>query len=182
MTIEKKETIAATMATLMASGPSTTTYSTYKALNDAVGAVHGYLAGKVQALAGEKAWAWAKDTATGKWRKATDAEIQACRDNAATKNHGTRTSKVLGDADRAALDAQVTALEAVNNPALAPLLADLRGKVIADDTARKGSLKDRLQAAVDKLGLDKAVEVLEKAVDLAADNAEAAADLAAENA
>ena len=79
MTIEKKETIAETMRAFMGSGPSTATYPTYKALNDAVGAVHGLPEGKCQALAGEKAWAWHADTVTGKWRKATEAETEAKR-------------------------------------------------------------------------------------------------------
>lgn len=159
--IEKQDTIAATMRHLMATGPSITDYPNYKALNDAVGAAHGLPEGKCQALAGEKAWAWYADTATGRWRKATPEEVESRRQKAATKAHGTRKAKVLSDADRAALDAQVAALEAVDNPALAPLLEDLRGKQAADDAARKGSLKDRLQGLVDRLGLETVVEVLE---------------------
>ena len=168
--MQKKETIAATMAAFMAAGPSVTEYGTYKALNDAVGAVHGLDKGKCQALAGAKAWAWFADTTTGKWRKATDDEFQAKQDAAAGKNNGgTRKSKVLSDEDRAALDAQVAALETVNNPALAPLLAGLKAQQASDDQARKGSMKDRLQAAIAKLGIDRAVTLLEEAV--AAENA-----------
>ena len=157
----KQETIAATMATLMASGPAVATYPTYKALNDAVGAVHGLTEGKCQALAGEKAWAWTPDTVSGAWRKATDVEFANRKAKAATKAHGTRKSKVMTDEDRAALDAQVTALETVNNPALAKLLADSKAQQAADDQARKGSLKDRLQAAIDKMGLEWVVTALE---------------------
>lgn len=163
--MEKKDTIAATMRALMESGPSVETYPTYKALNDAVGKVHNLPAGKCQALAGEKAWAWYADTDTGTWRKATEAEIESKRTAAAGKAHGGPRSKVLSDADRTALDAQVTALQTVANPALAPLLADLKAKQAADDAARKGSLKDRLQAAIEKLGLEKAVDILEARAD-----------------
>ena len=174
MDIKKQDTIAETMRQFMSTGPSTATYPTYKALNDAVGAVHGLKEGKCQALAGEKAWAWHPDTELGIWRKATDEEVKAKRTAAAGKNHGgSRKAKVLSEADRAALDAQVTALEAIDNPALAPLLEDLKAKQAADDLARKGSLKDRLAAAVDKLGMDKAVTLLEAA---AAEDAEDAED------
>ena len=175
-TMTKQDTIAATMATLMASGPSVKEYTSYKSLNDAVGAVHGLAAGKCQALAGEKAWVWTPDQVTGKWRKATDVEFEARREKAATKNHGTRTSKVMSDVDRAALDAQVTALETVNNPALAKLLADSKAQQAADDQARKGSLKDRLQAAVDTLGLEQVVNGLERAIAAAAEAVEAGAE------
>ena len=174
--IEKQDTIAETMRQFMQTGPSTTTYPTYKALNDAVGKVHGLEDGKCQALAGEKAWVWAKDTTTGKWRKATDEEIEAKRTTAAQKNSGGSRRKAMSDADRAALDAQVTALEAVNNPALAPLLEELKARQAADDAARKGSLKDRLQACIDKLGLERAVAILEDAIaatDEATDEADA---------
>ena len=178
--MQKQETIAATMRLFMESGPSITEFTSYKTINDYVGALHGLPAGKVQALAGPKAWAWAKDETSGKWREATEAEIAACRANAATKNHGGPRSKVLSDADRAALDAQIEALQAVNNPALAGLLAGLKAQQVNDDTARKGSLKDRLQAAVDRLRLSEAVRILE--AEVAADDAAADADLAAENA
>lgn len=161
--IEKKETIAATMREFMASGPSVEEFPNYKSLNDYVGNLHGLKEGKCQALAGEKAWIWTADPTTKTWRKATDVEIESRREKAAKKNHGTRRSKVLSDADRAALDAQVTALEGINDPALAPLLADLKAKQASDDLARKGSLKDRLQAAVETLGLQAAVELLEAA-------------------
>ena len=163
--MEKKETIAGTMAAFMATSPDVATYPSYKSLNDAVGAVHGLKEGKCQALAGPKAWAWAKDEVTGKWRPATAAEIVARQTAAATKNHGGPRSKVLSDEDRAALDAQVTALETVNNPALAGLLAGLKAQQTADDAARKGSLKDQLAACVDKLGLAEAVALLEGAID-----------------
>jgi len=163
--IEKQATIAETMRQWMATGPSTTEYPTYKSLNDAVGAVHGLEEGKCQALAGEKAWAWHADKTTGRWRKATEAETEAKRKAAATKNHGGSRRKALSDTDRAALDAQVEALKTVNNPALAPLLEDLQARQAADDAARKGSLKDRLAAAIDKLGLATAVELLEGAVE-----------------
>lgn len=173
MNIEKKDTIAATMRLFMESAPAVKDFPTYKSLNDAVGAIHDLAEGKCQALAGPKAWAWAKDQATNKWRPATEAEVEACRANAASKNHGTRASKVMTDEDRAALDSQVAALETVNNPALAPLLADLRGKLAADDLARKGTLRDRLAAAVETLGLDAAVTLLEGAIDAEAVDAEA---------
>ncbi len=164
--IEKQDTIAGTMRALMATGPSVADYPTYKALNDYVGALHGLPAGKCQALAGEKAWAWHPDTVTGRWRKSTDDEFASKKEAAARKNNGARKAKVLSDADRAALDAQVAALQAVavNNPALAPLLEELKARQAADDLARKGSLKDRLQAAVDKLGLAVAVGILESRV------------------
>ena len=163
--IEKQDTIAETMRKFMGTGPSTATYPTYKSLNDYVGSLHGLPEGKCQALAGEKAWAWHPDTTTGKWRKATEAEIQAKRTAAAQKNNGgSRKPKILSDADRAALDAQVAALEAVNNPALEPLLADLKARQAADDAARKGSLKDRLAACIDKLGTVQAVTLLEEAI------------------
>jgi len=162
--MEKEQTIAATMRKLMQSGPSVKEFPTYKALNDTVGAAFGLPAGKCQALAGPKAWAWHADPVTGKWRRATPEETAAKAAAAAAKNNGgTRKAKVLSDEDRAALDAQVAALQAVNNPALAPLLADLQARQKADDAARKGSLKDRLQTAIDKLGLEKAVELLEAA-------------------
>lgn len=162
----KQDTIAETMRAFMESGPSVSDYPNYKTLNDAVGAVHGLKEGKCQALAGEKAWAWAKDETSGKWRKATDDEFQAKQEAAAGKNHGgTRKSKVMGDADREALDAQVTALETVNNPALAGLLAGLKAQQAADDAARKGSLKDRLAAAVETLGIERAVTLLEEAAE-----------------
>ena len=163
--MQKQETIAATMRQFMEGAPSVAEFPSYKALNDAVGKVHGHPAGKVQALAGEKAWKWTPDMVTGKWRPATEAEIAACRAKAATKNHGGPRSKVLSDEDRAALDAQVTALETVNNPALAPLLAGLKAQQAADDAARKGTLKDRLQAAIEKLGLVQAVTLLEEAAE-----------------
>ena len=159
--MQKKETIAGTMAAFMTTSPDVATYPSYKSLNDAVGAVHGLPAGKCQALAGPKAWAWAKDEASGKWRKATEDEVEACKANAATKAHGGPRSKVMTDEARAALDAQVTALETVNNPALAPLLAGLKAQQVADDLARKGSLKDRLQAAIDKMGLEWVVATVE---------------------
>lgn len=159
--MEKKDTIAETMRAFMESGPSVETFPTYKRLNDAVGAVHGKAEGVCQALAGEKAWAWYADQTTGKWRKSTDAEFKAKQEAAAGKAHGGPRSKVLSDADRTALDAQIVALQAVNNPALAPLLADLQARQTADDNARKGSLRDRLQAAIDKLGLARAVDALE---------------------
>lgn len=164
--MQKQETIAATMKVFMESGPSVETYPNYKSLNDAVGKVHGLKEGKCQALAGPKAWAWHADTErTGTWRPATEQEVEARRTAAANKVHGTRTPKVMSDADRAALDAQVTALLAVNNPALAPLLAELQGKQAADDAARKGSMKDRLAAAIDKIGLEKVVAILEDAAE-----------------
>ncbi len=159
--MEKQDTIAKTMATLMATSPAIAIYPTYKALNDAVGVVHGLPNGKVQALAGLKAWAWTADATTGTWRKATDDEVQARVDKAATKCHGVRGSKVMSEADRAALDTQVTALEAVNNPALLPLLNGLKAQQVGDDAAKKGSLKERLQAAVGKLGMGEAVAYLE---------------------
>lgn len=188
--MEKKETIAATMRHLMETGPSVAEYPNYRALNDHVGAAHGLAAGKCQALAGEKAWAWFADQTTGVWRKATEEEIAACREKAAGKTHGTRASKVMSNEDRAALDSQIAALETVNNPALEPLLADLKAKQVADDEARKGSLKDRLAAAIETLGLEQVVNGLERAIaaaaDLAARDAEArdaeARAAAAENA
>jgi hypothetical protein len=151
------------MRVFMESGPSVTDYPSYKSLNDAVGAVHGLPAGKCQALAGEKAWAWYADTVAGTWRPATEQEVEAKRAAAAGKNHGGPRSKVLSDADRAALDAQIEALRAVDNPTLRPLLTSLYEKQWADDAARRGSLKDRLQAAIDKLGLQAAVDLLEAA-------------------
>jgi hypothetical protein len=174
-TMTKEKTIAETMRKLMESGPSVADYDCYKALNDAVGKVHGLPEGKCQALAGEKAWSWYADQTTGVWRKATPEEVEAKRSAAAGKSHGVRGSRVLSDADRAALDAQIAALETVNNPALAPLLAGLKAKQASEDAARKGSLKDRLQAAVDKLGLEKVVEILEaaEAAEPAADEAQA---------
>ena len=172
--MQKMDTIAATMREFMATGPSVAEFPSYKSLNDFVGDLHGLPEGKCQALAGEKAWQWTPDTVSGIWRKATEAEIAACREKAATKNHGGPRSKVLSDADRAALEAQVKALEAVANPALEPLLADLRGKVAADDAARKGSLKDRLSVAIDALGLAEVVALLEGAIE--ADAGAAGAD------
>jgi hypothetical protein len=160
-TMQKQNTIAETMRKLMESGPSVETFPTYKSLNDHVGKVHGLTEGKCQALAGEKAWAWTPDQTTGKWRKATDVEVEARRAKAAGKSHGVRGSKVMSDVDRAALDAQIEALEQVANPALAPLLEGLKARQAADDAARKGSLKDRLQAAIDKLGIARAVDLLE---------------------
>lgn len=160
----KQESIAATMREFMATGPSVEEYATYKSLNDAVGAVHGLPAGKCQALAGEKAWAWTPDQTTGTWRKATDVEVEARRARAATKSRGSRAPKVMSDEDRASLDAQVVALETVDNPALAPLLAELVARQSADDQARRGTLKDRLQAAIDRLGLARVVECLEAEV------------------
>jgi hypothetical protein len=168
----KEKTIAQTMQTFMVSGPSVKDYPNYKALNDAVGKVHGLAEGKCQALAGEKAWAWYADQTTGVWRKATDAEIETKRAAAATKGHGGPRNKVMTAEDRVALDAQVTALETVNNPALAGLLADLKARQETDDLARKGSLKDRLATAIDKLGLEKVVAILEAQGD-AADTANA---------
>jgi hypothetical protein len=162
--IEKQDTIAATMRKFMESGPSVSKYPNYKTLNDAVGALFGLKEGKCQALAGEKAWAWTPDKVSGKWRKATAEEFAAKQAAAAQKNHGTRKSKVMGDAERAALDAQIAALETIDNPALAPLLADLKARQAADDAARKGSLKDRLAAAIEALGIERAVELLEEAV------------------
>ena len=172
----KQDTIAETMRQFMATGPAVETYPSYKALNDAVGEAHGLPAGKCQALAGEKAWQWFADKTTGVWRKATEEEIAARRDAAAGKNHGTRASKVLPDEDRAALDAQIAALEAVDNPALAGLLAGLKAQQAADDAARKGTLKDRLQAAIDALGLAEAVALLEGAIDAGAAGADGADD------
>jgi hypothetical protein len=164
--MQKQSTIAATMRKLMASGPSITEFPSYKSLNDFVGGLHGLAKGRCQALAGAKAWAWAKDEVTGKWRPATPEEFAAKKEAAACKNSGgSRKAKVMGDAERATLDAQVAALEAVDNPALAPLLAGLKTQQAADDQARKGSLKDRLQAAIDKLGLVQAVTLLEEAAD-----------------
>lgn len=157
----KQDTIAGTMRKFMESSPSVETYPTYKALNDAVGSLHDKAEGKVQELAGEKAWAWTPDPVTKTWRKATDAEIEAKRKSAAAKNNGVRRSKVLSDEERTALDAQIKALEQVNNPALAPLLADLKARQASDDTARKGSLKDRLAAAIDTLGVERIVRLLE---------------------
>lgn len=174
--MEKQETIAETMREFMASGPSATEFTSYKALNDAVGAVHGLAEGKCQALAGAKAWAWAKDEVTGKWREATEAEVEACKAKAATKAHGGPRSKVMGDEDRAALDAQIGALETVNNPALAPLLAGLQAQQVADDAARRGSLKDRLADCVAKLGIERAVHLLEEAVEAGAEAVEAGAE------
>ena len=167
--IEKQETIAATMRAFMASGPSTVIYPSYKSLNDAVGALHGLPAGKCQCLAGEKAWAWHADTELGVWRKATDVEFENRKAAAVAKSNGGSRRKVLSAVDRAALDAQVTALEAVDNPALAGLLADLQARQTADDAARKGSMKDRLQAAIDTLGLAEAVTLLEGAIAAAAE-------------
>lgn len=157
----KGKTIAGTMAAFMATGPSVQEFPNYKTLNDAVGKAHGLAEGKCQALAGEKAWQWHADTTTGTWRKATPEEVEAKRAAAATKGHGGPRSKVMGEEERKSLDAQVTALETVANPALSPLLAELKARQTADDAARKGTLKDRLAAAVDKLGLEKAVEILE---------------------
>ena len=174
--MQKQETIAATMRLFMESGPSTTEFTSYKALNDYVGAAHGLPAGKCQALAGAKAWAWAKDETSGKWRLASPEEVEACKAKAAGKAHGGPRSKVLSDEERAVLEAQIAALEAVGNPALAPLLADLRGKVIADDQARKGSMKDRLAAAIDTLTLARAVAVLEWQIAAVKNAAEAGAD------
>lgn len=162
--MEKQETIAGTMATLMASGPLVTEFPNYKALNDHVGMIHGLAEGKCQALAGPKAWRWHADQVTKTWRPATEVEFKAKQEAAAAKAHGGPRSKVLSAEERVALDAQVEALVAVNNPALAPLLADLQARQAADDTARKGSLKDRLNAAIDKLGLEAAVALLEGAV------------------
>jgi hypothetical protein len=159
--MQKQDTIAATMRQFMESGPKVAEFPNYKSINDHVGKLHGLSEGKCQALAGEKAWQWHADQVTGVWRKATEDEIEAKRENAAGKNHGVRAPKVMSPEDRAALDAQVTALEQVANPALAPLLADLRGKQAADDAARKGGMKDRLTAAVGKLGLARAVDALE---------------------
>lgn len=162
--MDKKETIAETMRAFMATSPSVEEFPTYKSLNDYVGALHGLPEGKVQALAGPKAWAWTPDQTTGVWRKATDVEVESRRERAAGKAHGGPRSKVLSDADRAAIDAQVMALIAVDNPALAPLLADLKAKQASDDAARKGSLRDRLSAAIDKLGLEWVVKILEARV------------------
>lgn len=164
MTIKKFSTIAGTMTVFMESSPSVKEYGSYKALNDAVGKVHGLEPGKCQALAGEKAWKWHADEVTGTWRKATEAEFKAKQEAAAGKAHGGPRSKVMTPEARAALDAQVTALETVNNPALLPLLNGLKAQQVNDDTARKGSLKDRLQAAIDKLGLAKAVDILERGI------------------
>ncbi len=169
--MQKQETIAGTMRVLMESGPAVKDFPTYKALNDHVGSLHGLPKGKCQCLAGEKAWAWTPDTVTGRWRKATDVEFENRKTAAATKNHGTRQAKVLSAEDRAALDTQVAALMAVDNPALAPLLAGLKAQQVADDLARKGSLKDRLAAAVEKLGLAEVVALLEGAIAAAAENA-----------
>jgi hypothetical protein len=165
--MQKQNTIAETMRKLMESGPSVETFPTYKSLNDHVGKLHGKAEGVCQALAGEKAWQWTPDQTTGKWRKATDVEIESRRAKAAGKTHGVRGSKVMSDVDRAALDAQIEALRAVDNPTLRPLLTSLYEKQWADDAARKGSLKDRLQAAVDALGLARAVDLLEAQVDAA---------------
>jgi hypothetical protein len=173
--MQKQETIAETMRQFMATGPSTTEYPTYKSLNDYVGKVHGLPAGKCQALAGEKAWAWTPDTVSGQWRKATDVEFEN-RKVAAAKNHGTRKAKVMGDAERAALDAQIAALQAIDNPALVGLLAGLKAQQAADDAARKGSLKDRLAACVDKLGMAEVVDLLEGAIAAAAEDAAEADD------
>ncbi len=161
--MEKKDTIADTMRAFMASGPSVTEYPTYRALNDAVGAVHGKAEGKVQTLAGESAWAWTPDPTTKTWRRATDVEIESRRQKAAGKAHGTRGAKVLSPEDRESLEAQISALVVVGNPALKPLLSDLLARRNADDVARKGSLKDRLAAAVERLGLARAVDLLEAA-------------------
>jgi predicted ribonuclease toxin of YeeF-YezG toxin-antitoxin module len=162
--MEKKSTIAATMKQFMESGPTIKAYPTYRALNDAVGACHGLPAGKVQALAGPKAWMWTADETTGKWRLSTADEVEAKAAKAAGKNHGTRAAKVLSDEERAALEAQIAALRSMDGAAataVAPLLASLVDKLQADDTARKGSLKDRLQTAIERLGLADAVEYLE---------------------
>jgi len=167
--MEKKETIAGTMKAFMESGPSVKDFPTYKSLNDEVGKVHGLVAGKCQALAGPKAWAWTPDQTTGRWRKATDVEFANRKAAAAGKNHGGPRSKVLSAEDRASLDAQIEALETVNNPALAGLLAGLKAQQVADDLARKGTLKDRLNAAVEKLGLAEAVAILEETAAAAAE-------------
>ena len=169
--MEKQSTIAATMRQFMESGPSVEAFPSYKAINDHVGQVHGLPVGKCQALAGPKAWQWTPDQVSGVWRPATPEEFADRQEKAAAKNHGGPRSKVLSDEDRAALEAQVTALETVANPALAPLLADLRGKVAADDAARRGSLKDRLQACIDTLGLEHVVNGLERAIAAAAEAA-----------
>jgi hypothetical protein len=163
-TMQKQDTIAATMRQFMESGPKVAEFPNYKSINDHVGKLHGLSEGKCQALAGEKAWQWHADQVTGVWRKATEDEIEAKRENAAGKNHGVRAPKVMSPEDRAALDAQVTALEQVANPALSPLLADLKARQTADDAARRGSLKDRLQAAIEKTGLELAVKFLEKLI------------------
>jgi hypothetical protein len=163
-TMTKEKTIAQTMQTFMVSGPSVKEFPNYKTLNDAVGKAHGLAEGKCQALAGEKAWQWHADTTTGTWRKASPEEVEAKRTTAAGKAHGGPRSKVMTAEDRSALDAQVTALETVNNPALAPLLAGLKARQETDDLARKGSLKDRLATAIDKLGLEKVVAILEAQV------------------
>lgn len=159
--MEKQDTIADTMRTLMATSPSVKDYPTYKSLNDYVGSIHGLEKGKCQALAGEKAWKWFADTELGVWRESTPEEFADRQEKAAGKNHGTRASKVLSDVDRAALDAQVVALETVNNPALLPLLNGLKAQQVNDDNAKKGSLKDRLQAAIDKMGLAWVVATVE---------------------
>jgi hypothetical protein len=174
--MQKQATIAETMRVFMATEPAVKDFPNYKALNDAVGAVHGLPAGKCQALAGPKAWEWTPDTVSGRWRKATDVEFESRKQKAAQKNHGTRKSKVLSDADRAALDAQIEALKTVNNPALAGLLADLQARQAADDLARKGSYKDRLAAAVERLSLATAVDILERAIAAAEDAEDNAED------
>ena len=163
--MEKRETIAETMRAFMQSAPSIADFPSYKSLNDHVGKLHGLPAGKVQALAGPKAWGWHPDQETGRWRKSTEAEFNSKQAAAATKAHGGPRSKVLSAADRAALDAQVIALETVNNPALTPLLEGLKAKQAADDAARRGSLKDRLAAAVEALGIERAVALLEGAAE-----------------
>ena len=164
--MQKQDTIAETMRLFMESGPSVETYPTYKSLNDAVGKVHGKDEGKVQALAGPKAWAWHPDTELGVWRKSTEAEAKAKAEAAASKTHGTRKAKVLSDKDRVELELQIRALEELAyNPHLAPIREELQAKLAADDAARKGTLKDRLAAAVDKLGIARAVELLEEAAE-----------------
>jgi hypothetical protein len=131
-----------------------------------VGKTHGLPEGKVQALAGPKAWAWYPDQTTGTWRKATPEEVTARREKAAGKVHGVRGPKAMPEADRKALDAQIAALKAVDNPTLRPLLTSLYERQWADDAARKGSMKDRLATAIDKIGLAKAVEILEARTDI----------------
>jgi hypothetical protein len=178
----KQSTIAETMRKLMESGPSVETFPTYKSLNDHVGKLHGKEPGSCQALAGEKAWQWTPDQTTGKWRKATDVEVESRRAKAAEKNHGGPRNKVMSDEDRKALDAQIAALKAVDNPTLRPLLTSLYERQWADDAARKGSLKDRLQAAIDVLGMERAVGLLEAAaIDATIAEVEKAIEEKAEN-
>lgn len=178
--IKKQETIAETMRQFMASGPSVETYPTYKSLNDYVGKIHGLAEGKCQALAGEKAWIWTADPISKRWRKATNIEFENRKAKAAAKNHGTRRAKVLSDKDRVELELQIKALEEVANPHLAPVLVELQDKLAADDLARKGSLKDRLAACVDRIGVEKVVDFLEKVIaDYDAETAAAAAETAA---